>query len=190
MEKEKIKELEDELKQKEEDFAVLYNAFGKVGQKLKLVEQSLGLFQTNLETDVILNKMIELLDDAIGVEAASLLLLEKEYLFFKVTTGPKQEEIKHFKLKLGEGIAGYSALHKEIIAVSDVRKDPRFMKEMDEALGFATKSLLSVPVVFKQEVKGVIELVNKEKDDTFTSDDVALVKLMALLVGLITNIRR
>ena len=83
-------------------------------------------------------------------------------------------------------IVGFST--KELIAVSDVEKDPRFHKAMSRALGFKTDSILAVPIVHRGEAKGVIEVLNRKDGDHFTADEIEGLKLLARVAGSILNI--
>ena len=46
------------------------------------------------------------------------------------------------KVKLGEGLVGYAALHREAVLVPDVSKDPRYIKAVDDV-----RSELAVPML-------------------------------------------
>ncbi|MCS7150469.1 MAG: GAF domain-containing protein [Caldimicrobium sp.] len=101
-----------------------------------------------------------------GCEAGSLLLYdhEKEELFFDVALGSKGEKVKTYRLKLGEGIAGYVALHKQPEIVNDVSQDPRFLRKVDEMTGFNTVNMLCVPLMFKGKIQGVLQVLNKRDE--------------------------
>lgn len=84
---------------------------------------------------------------------------------------------------LGKGIAGASASGKETISVSDVKKDPRFSREIDKALGFETRSILAVPILFKNTSLGTIEIINKRENNRFSTEEIKLVTDIARLLG-------
>jgi diguanylate cyclase (GGDEF)-like protein len=94
----------------------------------------------------------------------SLLLVDEatDELYFQVFVGDKKtgEKIKNVRLKMGEGIAGWVAKERKGVRVDDVYKDPRFTPKVDKATDFKTEAILCVPLVFKNRVLGVIELIN------------------------------
>ena len=51
------------------------------------------------------------------------------------------------RVKLGEGIVGYAALHREPVLVSDVSKDPRYIKVVPDV-----RSELAIPMLIKDRV--------------------------------------
>ena len=56
-------------------------------------------------------------------------------------------------------------------AIHDVRRDPRFYAQVDEAFGFNTRSMVCVPVYLDDgRLLGVIEVLNKVSDKEFTPD--------------------
>ena len=61
------------------------------------------------DLDKLLQLIIESATGVVQAEAASLLLLDPTSgsLYFKVATGDKSEQVKDFKVKIGQGIAGH-----------------------------------------------------------------------------------
>jgi signal transduction histidine kinase len=114
------------------------------------------------------------------VEAGSLLLLDEDssLLEFKKILRGSQERMVGFKLKPGEGIAGYVVQKGEPLLVLDAQNDPRFCPRIDEAIGFVTRSILCVPLEVKDKVIGAIEVINR-LDGQFDENDLWLLNYMA-----------
>jgi sigma-B regulation protein RsbU (phosphoserine phosphatase) len=62
-------------------------------------------------------------------------------------------------VKLGEGLCGYAALHKEPVLVPDVSKDPRYIAYVADA-----RSELVIPLLVKDRCIGVFDLESPELD--------------------------
>ncbi len=60
-------------------------------------------------------------------------------------------------LKIGEGLVGYAAQHKETVLVGDVTKDPRYIKVIDDV-----RSELVIPLLLKDRCLGVFDLESPE----------------------------
>jgi len=58
-----------------------------------------------------------------------------------VATGTKKEEVKKFKINIGQGIAGHVAQTGEPLLIEDVNKDPRWCKDISDSLKFETVSI-------------------------------------------------
>jgi GAF domain-containing protein len=135
---------------------------------------------SSLDVEQVLTTVLEKTALVLKTEACSLLLLDEESseLIFGAVVGPRSEEVKGLRFSLGQGIAGWVAQEGQPLLVPDVREDPRFYSGIDEATGFATRSVLAVPLKVKGKVIGVIEAVNKTEGD-FSQADTALLSSMA-----------
>jgi len=133
---------------------------------------SLELTRTT-DLDVLLNKIIEYAAIIVKAEAASILLLDKKKneLYFKASLGKKSKEIKKYKVKVGEGIAGWVAEKGKSLIVDDVTKDTRWNKSIDSSTKFTTKSLICVPLVLEKDIMGVMEVINKKDKECFDKND-------------------
>ena len=76
-------------------------------------------------------------------------------------------------VKLGEGLVGWSALHKEPVLVSDVSKDPRYINLVDDV-----RSELVIPMLIKERCIGVFDLESPELN-AFTKENKELLTLLA-----------
>jgi len=83
----------------------------------------------------------------------------------------KGAESKH--MKLGEGLVGWAALHKEPVLVTDVSQDPRYVNLVDDA-----RSELVIPMLIKDRCIGVFDLESPELD-AFTKEHTELLTLLA-----------
>jgi sigma-B regulation protein RsbU (phosphoserine phosphatase) len=83
------------------------------------------------------------------------------------------EKVRIPNVKLGEGITGYAALHKEPVVVADVSADPRYIAVVPDV-----KSELAIPLLLKDRCIGVFDLESPELD-AFTKRDVEILTLMA-----------
>ena len=104
-------------------------------QSTALNNISLELTRTT-DLDILLNKIIKYAAIIVKAEAASILLLDKEKneLYFKASLGKKSREIKKYKVKVGEGIAGWVAEKGKSLIVDDVTKDTRWAKKIDTSI--------------------------------------------------------
>lgn len=117
----------------------------------------------------------------VQAEASSMILFDHntEELYFEEAVGVKAEEVKMFRLKPYEGIAGYSFTTGEAIAVADVMKDTRFKREISEQIHHKQKALMAAPLIYRQEVIGVMEAVNKIGGGTFSAEDLETFTIIA-----------
>ena len=125
------------------------------------------------DLDTLLNKIIKYAAMIVQAEAASILLLDKKKneLYFKASLGKKSREVKKYKVKIGEGIAGWVAQKGKSLIIDDVYKDTRWAKKIDNSTKFKTKSLICVPLILDKEIIGVMEVINKKDKECFDKND-------------------
>ena len=135
---------------------------------------------SSLDLDQILSQTMHGILGILHVEAGSLLLLNEDnnLLEFKKILSGSQERMVDFKLKHGEGIAGYVVQKGEPVLTLDAQNDQRFYSRIDEAIGFVTRSILCVPLKVKDRIIGAIEVINK-LDGQFDKNDLWLLNYMA-----------
>src|SRR2546422_973452 len=116
--------------------------------------------------DEMLRIVIDRTTDAMRAEVSSLYLLEKVegVLRLEATNGLNRGAIGRATLRLGEGIVGWVANARVPLATRDVRTEPRWkwVPEVDEK---RFTSVLSVPVVARDEVIGVMNVQTVEPRD-------------------------
>jgi sigma-B regulation protein RsbU (phosphoserine phosphatase) len=114
-------------------------------------------------------------------EAASLMLVipETNELEFKIVLGPKSEEVKPFRLPVGKGIAGWVAETGNPVLIQDAYADDRFDPSFDKRSGFITRSMLCVPMIYKNKIIGVMTVLNRLDKFSFTENDQVLLTIFA-----------
>lgn len=137
------------------------------------------------DVDQILDTILDKSRDVVNVEASSILLLDKEKnnLYFHSVQGSVSNELKGQRIELGQGLVGHVAKTGSTEVVIDPYNDPRFNKEIDSATGFTTRSILTTPLVNKEEIIGVLQLVNRQDVEHFDDNDVSLIESFAVQAG-------
>jgi class 3 adenylate cyclase/putative methionine-R-sulfoxide reductase with GAF domain len=154
----------------------------KRNQELDTIRQiGSALASSTFDISKVLKYTMDMIREVINVEAGSLLFLEDDELEIAVAFNMKIKSMKKFRLKLGQGIAGYVAARGKAIIVNDTEQSPHFFPIIDEVSGFKTRSALCVPMISQGKVIGVIEVMNKI-DGEFDLDDEDLLQSIAASV--------
>jgi len=147
--------------------------------KMEILTRLSNLLNSSLDFVYVKKKAIAAATELLDCEASSLLLKDEQgKLFFEVALGDKGDIVKRFHLKMGEGIAGWVAMHGEPLIVLKAQEDPRFFKEVDQAAGFITENVICVPLRIKEGIIGVIQGINKRQGE-FTKGDLELFSALA-----------
>ena len=153
------------LFESEREYAATLETMADIGREMSAI----------LDLDELLTRLAHLLKRVIDYRIFGIALLneESQLLELKVAIqygdNPKARE----PVKLGEGLVGYAALHKEVVLVSDVRKDPRYISAIE-----GVRSELVVPLLAKDRCIGVFDLESPEVG-AFTKQHAELLTLMA-----------
>src|SRR5436190_13676375 len=128
-------------------------------RELSFLHEVAQLAPSARDWDEMLRVVIGRTTDAMGAEVSSLYLLERSdgLLRLVATNGLNRGGIGRATLRVGEGIVGWVANARVPLATRDVRSEPRWkwVPEVDEK---RFTSMLSVPVVARDEVIGVMNV--------------------------------
>lgn len=131
--------------------------------------------------DIILKRVVGILDAVAG----SVWLKQGNELVAKVAVGPTAGKLVGAKVGVGTGIVGSVVQKKAPIIVEDTEKSDLFSGKVDDATGFKTRSLITVPLIHQDEAIGAVQIINKkDEDDRFTREDM---ELLSSLAGLSTS---
>lgn len=135
----------------------------------RLIEISRDLAST-LDLDPLLNRIIHAAKDITNAQAASILLYDEtaRELYFQVATNPSPM-MRGLVIPM-DSIAGWIVTNRKAVRSSDVKNDTRYFKNVAKTLSFATQSIMGVPLITKDKVIGVLEVLNKS-DGEFTETD-------------------
>jgi sigma-B regulation protein RsbU (phosphoserine phosphatase) len=127
-----------------------------------------------LDLDALLTRIASLTKRLIGYRTFGILLLNEAagHLEMKLAVRYGDESTPK-KLRLGEGLVGWSALHKKPALVADVSKDPRYLNLIDDV-----RSELVIPMLIKERCIGVFDLESPELN-AFTKEHEELLTLLA-----------
>ncbi len=136
---------------------------------------------SSLQLDQVLRTIMEKINEVLRPDTWSLLLMDPETheLYFQIATGEGAEALRDVRIKVGQGLAGWVAETGKAIVVPDTSKDPRFLGQVDARTKMATRSVVAVPVRFRDQCLGVIELINCVGPDGFGQRDLALLEALA-----------
>ena len=162
----------------------LLSAMARRNQELDTIRQIGGaLASSTFDINQVLNYTMDMIRVAMNTEAGSLMLIKGDELEFAVAYNIEVESLKGYRIKMGQGIAGYSADRGKVVIENDIQNSPQFHSDVDESTGFTTRSALCVPMISQGKVIGVIEVLNKIDGD-FTTNDTDLLQSVASLVSI------
>jgi sigma-B regulation protein RsbU (phosphoserine phosphatase) len=131
-------------------------------------------FGSILDLDELLARITSLTRRVIDYRTFGIMLVNEETRELEMKTGVSYGSgVEPQRVKLGSGLVGYAALHKEPVLVPDVSADPRYIKVVEDA-----RSELVIPLLVKDRCIGVFDLESPELD-AFDKSHVEILTLLA-----------
>jgi PAS domain S-box-containing protein len=145
---------------------------------------------SSLDLDRALNRTLALLNDAIGAEQGTIMLrgADDNTLHYRAGYGYLSDKIsgerRGFKLKVGEGLAGWVVAKREAVLVDDLLEDDRWVTTSSSSPEH--RSAIVVPLLVAEDVIGVL-MVFHRKVEFFGAERLNMVKAIAGQISVAIN---
>lgn len=131
---------------------------------------------------VVLDRIVEFVTTVIPCDSCFIYVLDNDKLVLRASRNPHSDLIDRLDLKMGQGITGWVAEHREPVAIaSKASDDPRFIpfKNVPED---SFEAILSTPILCASRVVGVINLQHR-LSYRHSEEEVRLLSTVGFLVG-------
>jgi len=130
----------------------------------------------------VLGRIVDFATAVVSSDSCFVYVLEGDELVLKASKNPHPKEVNRLKLRLGEGITGWVAKHRQPVAVArNAFHDPRF-QFFNELPEDRYEAFLSVPVLCRGRLVGVISLQHREPY-AHSKQEIRLISTIGFLVG-------
>jgi len=130
----------------------------------------------------VLVQVLEFSTALIKCDSCFIYVLENNDLVLRASKNPHEESVDRLKLRVGQGITGWVAEHREPVAIPrDAYRDPRF-QFFNELPEDQYEAFLSVPLLCRGRVVGVINLQHRQRH-VYTARQIRLISTIGFLVG-------
>jgi signal transduction histidine kinase len=152
----------------------------RIGYLERIVKVS-QILNSTLSLEPLLRIIIQSATELTHTEACSIMLLDKRTgeLHFSHSIGEGSEGLRDVTVPLDDSIAGWIVRKRKPLLIRDAKTDPRWHSQVDKTIEFDTRSILGVPLKVKDEIIGVLELLNKVGDQGFSQDDIQIATTLA-----------
>jgi phosphoserine phosphatase RsbU/P len=146
--------------------ARLYTRVSRQAQTLTVLNEISREITSILDVDDLLERIGHLMKRVIDFQMFSILLWNErtQRMEHRFSSRYGERVVRERAVKLGEGLIGTAAERREPILAPDVRKDSRYVAANPE-----TRSELAVPLIYKGNVIGVVDLEHT-RVNYFTED--------------------
>jgi GAF domain-containing protein len=152
--------------------------------QVEILHQISNIVSSNLTLEKMLQELVGLAFEVTSCDACLVYLVDhsSNEIVLRASQLPHASEIGNISMKMGEGITGWVAQHKSVVALSsNAAADARF-KTFQALQEDTYESFLSVPLISAGELIGVINIHHRPKH-VHTPDEIALVSFIGEQMG-------
>lgn len=129
-----------------------------------------------------LDRVLDFAVELVKCDSCFIYVLSGEDLILRASKNPHQELLDRLKLRIGQGITGWVAEHREPVAVfKEAYKDPRFQR-FNELPEDRYEAFLSVPLFSRGRLVGVMNLQHGDPH-VYTEREIGLLATVGSLAG-------
>lgn len=136
---------------------------------------------STLELEPLLQNILESAVGILNCEAGTFFLVDPQTseLIFRVTVGPVAKDLVGQRIQPGSGIVGRAVTTRGPVMENDVQHSEGWNPASDNKTGFKTRALMAVPLHAKDNLIGVIEVINRRDGLPFVEEDQTLLTAFA-----------
>jgi GAF domain-containing protein len=131
-----------------------------------------------------------------GARGSSVFLFDEETdeLVFAAVASDEEQELVGRRMPSSQGIAGWVLSSRTPLVLEDVQNDPRFARAFAAGTGYVPKGLMAVPLLYDEEVLGVLQVLDRPERASFSLKEMELLGLFAnqaaIALALLRSARR
>jgi two-component system, response regulator PdtaR len=116
----------------------------------------------DLDLDNVLHEIVSLVSDFLQCDSCLIYLVEDAELVLFAGNEPSRKNIGKVRLRLNEGLTGWVARERRLLAISrEAYQDPRF-KYFKDLPQDEFEAFLSAPIISQNKVVGVINVQHRD----------------------------
>ncbi|MEJ7604820.1 MAG: GAF domain-containing protein [Bryobacteraceae bacterium] len=132
--------------------------------QVTLLHKVSSIVSSELSLDEMLGEIVGLTVQITGCDACLVYLIESETheIVLRASQVPHAADLGNLRMKVGEGVTGWVAEHKSVVALSSNAAEDRRFKRFPGLVEDTYQAFTSVPLVSGGEVIGVINVHHRE----------------------------
>ncbi|MEW5959101.1 MAG: GAF domain-containing protein [Chloroflexota bacterium] len=162
--------------------ARLYAETQRQARELASLNKADRVLTSSLDLNTVLKQLAVEVKNLLAAADASILILLPgpigAELVFTAVASPAAERLIGQPVPVVDSIAGQVMQQKSAVLLAEAQADPHFYKHIDDITGMTTHSLLAVPLIYQEQVIGVIEVINKA-GGAFNQHDLELLEALS-----------
>jgi signal transduction protein with GAF and PtsI domain len=151
-------------------------------QQLRLFQRVSRLMTRDADLEDVLHEIVDLIEEFLECDSCLIYLVESGELVLHASNEPTRKNIGKVRLRLDEGLTGWVARERRLLAISrEAYTDPRF-KYFKDLPQDTFEAFLSVPVISQNKVVGVINVQHRAAH-THSGNDMEMLGTLGEQIG-------
>jgi signal transduction protein with GAF and PtsI domain len=156
----------------------------QVQRQVSILHKISNVVSSGQTIDEMLDELISISVDVTGCDACLVYLLEEDSgdMVLRASQLPHDKELGNIRIKVGEGVTGWVAEHRSVVALSQHSSEDKRFKRFNDLIEDTYEAFLSVPLVSGGALIGVLNAHHKEIHE-YTSSEIALMTFVGEQMG-------
>jgi hypothetical protein len=184
------KQLESALGQTEQAHIELHRRNEELRERERtvyLIDRVLSMDASAPDPRQLAEELLTLVGEDMQAQRVSLMMRAPEpgMLYLAAARGVARDVSDGYRVAIGSGVAGKVAASRQVILVTDATQASQHPLLKDEY--FTSGSFICFPLVYREDLIGVVNVANRNQQGVFTEADVDRVRLLGLIIALVAT---
>lgn len=152
-----------------------------------LIDRLLSLDASAPDPRRLADELLTLVGEDMQAQRVSLMMCAPEpgMLYLAGARGVERDVRDGYRVAIGNGVAGKVAASRQVILVTDATQASQHPLLKDEY--FTSGSFICFPLVYRDNLIGVVNVANRNQQGVFTEADVDRVRLLGLIIAIVAT---
>lgn len=153
-------------------------------QQVAILHRISSIVASDLSLDEMLGEMVGLTVQTTECDACLVYLVETETseIVLRASNVPHAADLNILSMKIGEGITGWVAEHKSVVALAENAAADKRFKRFPGLIEDTYEAFLSIPLIAEGDLIGVVNVHHRGRHD-HTAEEVALLTFIGEQMG-------
>lgn len=158
------------------------NSLLKLKNNLEVLQEIIETVSNNFELKDILSHIVKIIGKIAKADSCFIYMLSGQEVILKASQNPQHSNLSKIKMRVGEGITGWVAETKKAVAIPNHAYDDKRFKLFSGLPEDKFEAFLSVPIIFRNKVIGVINIQHK-KIHKYSKSDIDFLETIGKQIG-------
>ena len=133
------------------------------------------------EVEITLQTIADAAAEVTNSQGSSILLFEEEtqQLYFAAARANKREHLMKIRVPIENSIAGRVYSQSARLSIANAQNDPQIFRAVEQSVELTTRNLLAIPIIFRSQTLGTLEVINKLDNLDYTQEDLDALETLA-----------